>query len=391
LNAAQPVNASALHSRLAELYREGTSLIVAADLERVVADEQARETAGAKDAASDAKARAAFEQTGMADVRHLIIESKDASDRTMNRAVLSFKGERRGMAAWLAAPAPMGSLEFISPEASMAAVFVVKEPTAVVGDIFNYLKTVDPALMQTFTEAQTANGVDITRDIAAPLGGEFAFAVDGPLLPTPSWKIIFEVDDPARLNTTFARLVERVNTVAGREGKRGFALETEDAGGQTFYSIKSLDLGLSVHYIYANNYLVMTPSRALLDRALRYREAQTTLLRAPRFVRSLPTDADANFSALFYQNLGSVLDPLQRTMRGIGASADKGKGEANEALAALDTLSPPALAYARASGDSITFAAPTKGGPFGVTPSTLLGLPGGLGLDNILQHGGAEE
>lgn len=386
MGATQPAASASLHSRLADLYREGTSLIIAADLERVIADELASDTTRA----TDAKGRLAFEQSGMADVRHLIIESKDASDRTMNRAVLSFKGERRGMAAWLAAPAAMGSLEFISPEASMAAAFVVKEPTAVVGDIFNFLKTVDPSLMQTFAETQTANGVDITRDLAAPLGGEFAFAIDGPLLPVPSWKLIFEVDDPARLNTTFERLVERVNVVAKRENKRGFTTEKEEASGQTFYTIKSLDLGLSVHYIYANNYLVMTPSRALLDRTLRYREAQTTLLRAPRFVQSLPTDGDANFSALFYQNLGEVLSPLASTMRGIGASAAKKSSEANEALNALDTLSPPALAYARANGDSIVFAAPTKGGPFGVSPSTLLGLPGGIGLQNVLEQATGE-
>jgi hypothetical protein len=28
--------------------------------------------------------------------------------------------------------------------------------------------------------------------------------------PVPSWKLIFEVNDPARLNATFERLVEKV-------------------------------------------------------------------------------------------------------------------------------------------------------------------------------------
>jgi hypothetical protein len=32
----------------------------------------------------------------------------------MNRAVLTFNGERRGIAAWLAAPAPMGALEYLA-------------------------------------------------------------------------------------------------------------------------------------------------------------------------------------------------------------------------------------------------------------------------------------
>ena len=242
----------------------------------------------------------------------------------------------------------------------MAAAFVVKEPTAVVGDFFNFIKTTDPTVWQTLSEAQAANGIDITRDLAAPLGGEFAFAIDGPLLPVPSWKLVFEVNDPTQLNQTLERLVGKVNEVAAREGKRGFASEREQAGDQIYYSIKSLDLGLSVHYTYADNYLVMTPSRALLDRALRFREAKATLRHAPRFTAALPTDSVANFSALFYQNLGGVLDPLTRTMRGFGATSKAdNNSEAKGALDALDTLSPPALAYARADTNSIVFAAPT--------------------------------
>jgi len=33
------------------------------------------------------------------------------------------------MASWLAAPGPMGALEFISPDANVVAAFVVKEPS----------------------------------------------------------------------------------------------------------------------------------------------------------------------------------------------------------------------------------------------------------------------
>ena len=36
------------------------------------------------------------------------------------------------------------------------------------------------------------------NEIAANLGGEVTVAVDGPLLPTPSWKVAIEVNDPAR-------------------------------------------------------------------------------------------------------------------------------------------------------------------------------------------------
>ena len=47
----------------------------------------------------------------------------------------------------------------------------------------------------------------------------------------------------------------------------------------------------------------------------------------------------------------------------------------------------PTLAYAYATGDSITFMANTEGGPFGLSPATLLGMPNSLEMQNIIQRG----
>ena len=51
---------------------------------------------------------------------------------------------------------------------------------------------------------------------------------------------------------------------------------------------------------------------------------------------------------------------------------------------------PPTLAYAYAKGDSITFAANTEGGPFGLSPATLLGVPNSLEMQHILSAGNEE-
>jgi hypothetical protein len=47
----------------------------------------------------------------------------------------------------------------------------------------------------------------------------------------------------------------------------------------------------------------------------------------------------------------------------------------------------PTLAYAYAQGDSITFAANTEGGPFGLGPATILGMPSQLEMQHIIQRG----
>jgi hypothetical protein len=47
----------------------------------------------------------------------------------------------------------------------------------------------------------------------------------------------------------------------------------------------------------------------------------------------------------------------------------------------------PTLAYAYAFGDRIEFASNTEGGPFGLSPATLLGMPNAFELEHILGQG----
>ena len=47
----------------------------------------------------------------------------------------------------------------------------------------------------------------------------------------------------------------------------------------------------------------------------------------------------------------------------------------------------PTLAYAYAYGDHMEVAANTEGGPFGLSPATLLGMPSAFELHNVLDHG----
>ncbi|MEJ7617638.1 MAG: hypothetical protein WKF30_11895 [Pyrinomonadaceae bacterium] len=233
-----------------------------------------------------------MDQLGVTNLQHFILELKEKDGRGSNRAVISFNEPRRGMASWLAAPGPMGALEFISPDANMVAAFVVKDPVALVDDLLGALQTIDPALGQHLATFERENNLNVRRDFAAPLGGEFAFAVDGPVLPSPSWKMIFEVNDTARLQQTFEQIVERLNALSAREGRRGFQWErAEGTGGRMFYTLKSVDFGLEVSYAYMNGYLVMTPNRALLDRAMRYHDSQVTLVSSPKFTAALPPTA----------------------------------------------------------------------------------------------------
>src|SRR5262249_54271684 len=192
-----------------------------------------------------------YKKLGLLDMKHFIVDIKDIDKRSRNRAMLTFNGRRSGIAAWLAAPGPIGALEYVSPDANMVAAFVVKEPVTLVEDLFGFLAS-NSNFKKGVEDFEKGHNLDIRKDFAAPMGGEFVFAVDGPLLPKPSWKMVFEVYDPVRLQHSFEELVAEINSQVIKENKLGFQLQRTDVDGRAFYILKSLDTGLEADYTYTN-------------------------------------------------------------------------------------------------------------------------------------------
>jgi hypothetical protein len=374
-----PFTGTAFHNRIAQVYKEGAGLVVAANLEQLIEKNKSDLTKGEK----AAEHAGALQQLGILNLKHFALDQKDSQGKTHTRAVLSFN-EARGIPSWLAEPGPMGSLEYISPDANVVAGFVVKNPVSLVDDLLGVMETVSPDLRKNLDKLQAERGLDIRRDFAAPLGGEFAFAIDGPILPTPSWKMVFEVNDPQHLQQTLERVVAEVNKEAAKFGKTGLVWDRSEISGRAYYTLRSADFGLEVNLTYVNGYMIAGPSRALVERAVRLPESGYSLLRSARFTAGLPADGNANFSAVFYHNLGPLVQPFADRIAG---TADKLPKEQAEAIKNMAADMPPTLAYAYAHGDSITFAANTEGGPFGLSPASLLGMPNALEIQHILSKG----
>jgi hypothetical protein len=371
---------SSFHNRIAQVYQEGAGLVVAANLEKIVEQTKAERTKGA----NGAKAEEALKQLGILSVKYFVLDQKETSGKTHTQAVLSFNDPQRGIPSWLAAPAPMGSLEYISPDANVVAGFVVKDPSRLVDDLLGVVETVSPDLRKNIDKLQAEHGLDIRNDIAAPLGGEFAFAIDGPILPTPSWKMVFEVHDSQHLQQTLETVVNEINKEAAKFGKAGLSWERSEIADRTYYTLKSGDFGVEVNYTYVNGYMIVGPSRALVERSVRLQESDYTLIRSAKFIAGLPADGNANFSAIFYHDLAPLVQPIANRL---ASSANNLPQEQQQALKAMAAEMPPTLAYAYAQGDSITFAANTDGGPFGLSPATILGMPNALEMQNIVQRG----
>jgi hypothetical protein len=209
------------------------------------------------------------------------------------RAALIFNGQRTGVASWLAAPAPLGALDFISPQATLVWAAAVKQPAAIIDEIMTMQQS-NPAFAQHLAQVQTLLGVDLRNDLAAALGGEVAMAQDGPLLPMPSWKVAVEVYDPVKLQAAIQKLVDAAKTIQ---------LQQSTANGRTYYTLGK------IFYTYVDGYLLAGSSQALLDTAIQNRANSYTLPRSATFTALIPHDQYANFSAAVYYN-ASNLSPL---------------------------------------------------------------------------------
>ena len=131
---------TAFYQRIADAYRAGAGWLICADMEQIV-PQSVGKNMSAEPRAAEAH-ETVLNRLGVHDVQHLVVERKEIGGKTENRAVVTFTQPRRGMASWLAAPGPMGALEFVSPDASFAAAFVVKQPRAALEELFGTLQSV---------------------------------------------------------------------------------------------------------------------------------------------------------------------------------------------------------------------------------------------------------
>jgi len=190
-------------------------------------------------------------------------------------ATVSFRGERTGFANWIAAPAPMGTLDFITPDATFAASFVVNNPAALLGQL--------TSLSGTFEAFESSTGVNVRNDMAASLGGEATVAVDGPLLPTPSWKVAVEVNNPARLEWSIEQVVK---TAQQHTPDAHIQLTNETSDGLSYYTLTSTKSPVAVNYVFTDGYLLLAPNRNVLAMAMEARRTGNTLPNSVTFARN---------------------------------------------------------------------------------------------------------
>jgi len=306
-----------LYAHIQESYRQGAGLLIWVDL---------------------ANAKTPFQGA-----RYFSAESKQVGGRVVGSAALAFDGPRTGLAAQLADPSPMGSLDYISPDALAVMGFVWKDPGAIVDAALSITKGSMAAAQQALAEERQQKGFNVRDDLAASLGGEFAVAMDGSLMPVPSWKLVSEIYEPVRFEATLQRFVDAHNREVATTGKKPIRMAQETVDGRLYYSIVQVGGGplMEAHYTFDQGYLVAAPTRALVSHALQIKLAGTSIKHSGKFLELTPPDRHVNFSGVIYQNLGTSLAPLAALAT---AMMPQRNGPNGPSLPRLDNIKPTLFA-----------------------------------------------
>lgn len=346
-----------LYSQVMQSYQSGAGWLFAADMEQMLSGFVNR-----REMQRDIQRRRSG-ILGVRDLRMLTLERKDVGGKTENQASIGFRNERSGIASWLAAPAPMGSLDFISPNASLAASFAIKNPRAMIADLYSSTRAHNSTESNASGNPGPQVGWQILSDLATPLGGDVAFALDGPLLPTPSWEFAVEVYSPDKLQAAIQNAIDSFNQQSNAPVK--LTLTQQQSGGRTIYIVTADKAPVTAYYTYVDSYLVAAANQNLLTQAIQNRSTGFTLARSNNFRSQLPTNGAVNFSGLLYHNIGPLIAPLANQLNSTNVLSPSQKA----AIDALNANSSPGLIYAYGKPYSIVVA--SAGTFFGLNLDTL--------------------
>jgi hypothetical protein len=360
-----PWDESPFRDKLNAAYADGTSWLFAVDLKAIFAQGDH----------SPAEMQQ-LERMGVLDADYLIVERTEGADGADFHAEISFDQPRRGIAGWLEAPAPMGAADFVSPDAAFAGAAVLKRPEALLAEALTWIGPGIPDL-------EAGDCVATLQALAATMGGDAAVALDGPVLPIPSWKLAIEVYDPTTFQQEFTNLTSRINDRIAAEGHEGrIVLESEAIGNRTDWVVRFTGpeaQGHTMRYTFADGYLIAAPSRALINLAIEQRGNAYTLTRSSAFTALLPSDGQVNLSAFVWEHLGPTVGPLASKLGGVVASDEV------KPLEAVSAESGPRLVTAYAEDDRIVISSHTDAGLGSLLGSIMSAHPLGT-LGRILDH-----
>jgi len=309
--------------RLEQGYGDGAAVIAGADLEAILSQ-----------IPLPAQQGQILQQTGFGDMKYAFWVHRGLPGQPSSEMELSFTRRRRGVASWLAAPRDLRSLDFASPQAILVASIALKNLGSIFDDIQTLATAMNPNAFAQMDQMQQGLGINLKDDLLSQLGGEITLEVDDIEKDQPAWKAVLEVNDAARIEQTFTKLLAVVPLQA-QESKEG---------GITFHSltVPSPAKPVEIGYAFADGFLVIASSDAAVRESVRLHRSGGSLAKSSAFLAALPPGHSTQASALYYQDpLRLMGTQLSRLSPELGNSLFKG------------TVSSPALTCAYADETTI--------------------------------------
>jgi type II secretory pathway pseudopilin PulG len=301
--------------RVVQAYDGGLSAVGAVDLQSVLSQLPRSTDQNEK----------IFQHTGLSDMKYFVWQHRSAGGQASSEVELSFTGPRRGMAAWLAAPGPLGSLDFVSPDAVMAGAVLLNNPARIFDEVRELSTISNPNAFAAVTQMEQGFNLSLRDDLIQRLQGEVAFEVDSLKENSPAWKVILRVDDPQRTQAVLSKLLAMAPV-------RPQYSEQDGVGYHTL-QIPNAQKTVEVAYAFVDGYLIVASSRERISQAVHVHRTGGSLAKSPRFTNQLPRGNMSEASALFYEDPAAVMAlSMQRAMPALAAS-----------LSQATTATPPAV------------------------------------------------
>lgn len=331
-----------LHEFLQDSYTQGTEILGAVDFPQLFSPMEI-----------EAEVAEGLDAVGLRNAEYLIAQHSQDDGESSITADFFFDGERQGVMSWLDNPGPMGSLEFFSTETSFATAVLIKEPNAILDEF-------GPLELRDDFDAQAE--LDLFYSVMGVLGGEVAFGLDGPALPTPSWKVVIEAYDESVLQESIEWSVAQINEYAEAKADVEASVEVSAiniagySGYQVNLSVDSVadsefEFGAaSFSYVFVDGYVIAGPDEAILDRAIGYYESGSGLQTDRDFQELLARDGYLDYSLISFSRLGELVSDM------LGSLPSSLTEEQQSAISAMDTDVGPSISSVLALSDRMHFA-----------------------------------
>jgi hypothetical protein len=279
--------------RLALAYQGGTSVLAGADLHGLMSMLPAGKP----------ESQQMLDRSGFKDVKYLVWDHKsvtgpNSTKEALGEVELSFNGPRRGAASWLAAPAALGSLDFVSPKAAFVMSVRLKNLGEVFDDIRDLSANSNGNAFATLPAMEQAMHFSLRDDVLSQLPGEITFALTNFSAPHPEWKAILRVDNSDHLQTILIKLLKSAPVVARQSVEEGV----------TYHSlmVPSSPKPMEIVYAFVDGYLIVASGQDSAAEAVQLHKSGESLAKSRKFLESFPPGYPREVSALVYEDASAM-------------------------------------------------------------------------------------